>query len=166
MLAVLLSLAAAFLFAAGTVLQQQVATDATDEEALGAGFLLQLARKPRWLAGIAIDGLGFVCQAIALGVGRLVVVQPLLAMTVVFAQSGSFSVVETTYLGIVLMRSDNGSPDRVCQTGAKLSYVRRPISTASHDISRSVWICPARSSGGRSIVGHSCGCSTTPSSEM
>ena len=85
MLAVLLSLAAAFLFAAGTVLQQQVATDATDEEALGAGFLLQLARKPRWLAGIAIDGLGFVCQAIALGVGRLVVVQPLLATTVVFA---------------------------------------------------------------------------------
>jgi len=32
--------------------------------------------------------------------------------------------------------------------------------------SRLVWICPPRSSDGRSIVGHSCGCSTTPSSEM
>jgi drug/metabolite transporter (DMT)-like permease len=84
-LPVLLSLAAAFLFAAGTVIQQQVAAAASDKEALGAGFLLQLARKPRWLAGIVIDGLGFVCQAIALGIGRLVVVQPLLATTVVFA---------------------------------------------------------------------------------
>ena len=28
------------------------------------------------------------------------------SMTVVFAQSGSVSVVETTYLGIVLMRSE------------------------------------------------------------
>lgn len=84
-MAVVLALAAAFLFALGTVLQQRVAVEATDEEAGGAGFLLRLARQPRWLAGIAVDGLGFVCQAIALAVGRLVVVQPLLAASVVFA---------------------------------------------------------------------------------
>jgi drug/metabolite transporter (DMT)-like permease len=38
-----------------------------------------------WLAGIASDGLGFVAQAAALGVGGLAVVQPLLVTSVVFA---------------------------------------------------------------------------------
>jgi drug/metabolite transporter (DMT)-like permease len=82
---VALALAAALLFALGTVLQQQVAATATEEEARGAGFLLRLARRPRWLAGIAADALGFVAQAAALGLGRIVVVQPLLATSVVFA---------------------------------------------------------------------------------
>lgn len=85
MLPVLLALAAAFAFAAGTVMQQQVATEASEKEALGAGFLIKLLKRPRWLLGIAIDFLGFIFQAIALGIGRLVVVQPLLATTVVFA---------------------------------------------------------------------------------
>jgi drug/metabolite transporter (DMT)-like permease len=82
---VALALAAALLFALGTVLQQQVAATASEEEARGAGFLLRLARRPRWLAGIAADALGFVAQAAALGLGRIVVVQPLLATSVVFA---------------------------------------------------------------------------------
>jgi drug/metabolite transporter (DMT)-like permease len=82
---VALALAAALLFSLGTVLQQQVAATASEQDARGAGFLLQLARKPRWLAGIAADALGFVAQAAALGLGRIVVVQPLLATSVVFA---------------------------------------------------------------------------------
>jgi drug/metabolite transporter (DMT)-like permease len=82
---VALALAAALLFSLGTVLQQQVAATASEEEARGAGFLIRLARKPRWLAGIAADALGFVAQAAALGLGRIVVVQPLLATSVVFA---------------------------------------------------------------------------------
>jgi drug/metabolite transporter (DMT)-like permease len=84
-MAIPLALAAALLFSLGTVLQQQVAATASEEEARGAGFLLRLARQPRWLAGIVADGLGFVAQAAALGVGRIVVVQPLLATSVVFA---------------------------------------------------------------------------------
>ncbi len=44
-----------------------------------------MAKRPVWLAGIAADALGFVCQAVALAVGRLAVVQPLLVATVVFA---------------------------------------------------------------------------------
>src|SRR5919204_4385182 len=82
---VALALAAALLFALGTVLQQRVASTASDEEAASAGFLLRLARRPEWLAGIATDGGGFVCQAGALAAGRLVVVQPVLATTLVFA---------------------------------------------------------------------------------
>ena len=84
-MAIPIALAAALLFSLGTVLQQQVAATASEEEARGAGFLLRLARQPRWLAGIVADGLGFVAQAAALGLGRIVVVQPLLATSVVFA---------------------------------------------------------------------------------
>jgi drug/metabolite transporter (DMT)-like permease len=84
-MAIPLALAAALLFSLGTVLQQQVAAQASEEEARGAGFLLRLARQPRWLAGIVADALGFVAQAAALAIGRLVVVQPLLATSVVFS---------------------------------------------------------------------------------
>jgi len=42
-------------------------------------------------------------------------------MTSVLAHSGSVSVVETTYLGTVLIRSEYGSPDRVGDTGANAS---------------------------------------------
>jgi drug/metabolite transporter (DMT)-like permease len=82
---VVLALAAALCFSLGTVLQQQVAAKASEQEARRAGFLVRLARRPRWLAGIAVDAVGFVAQAIALGIGRLVVVQPLLATSVVFS---------------------------------------------------------------------------------
>jgi drug/metabolite transporter (DMT)-like permease len=84
-MAVALALAAALLFALGTVLQQKVAATESGEEAMRAGFLVRLARRPQWLAGVAADAGGFVCQAAALGLGRIVVVQPLLATTVVFA---------------------------------------------------------------------------------
>jgi drug/metabolite transporter (DMT)-like permease len=84
-MAVFLALAAALLFALGTVLQQRVAAREPGEEAMRAGFLVRLARQPQWLAGIAADAAGFVCQAAALGLGRIVVVQPLLATSVVFA---------------------------------------------------------------------------------
>jgi drug/metabolite transporter (DMT)-like permease len=82
---VVLALVAALCFSLGTVLQQQVASTASEEEAQRAGFLLRLARRPRWLAGIAADAVGSVAQAAALAIGRLVVVQPLLATSVVFS---------------------------------------------------------------------------------
>ena len=44
-----------------------------------------MATRPVWLRGIATDALGFVAQAIALTIGRLAVVQPLLVSSVVFA---------------------------------------------------------------------------------
>jgi hypothetical protein len=81
----LLALAAAALFALGTVLQQREAMREPEEGALGAGFIARLARRPVWLAGMAADGIGYIAQAAALGVGRMVVVQPILAMTVIFS---------------------------------------------------------------------------------
>ena len=44
-----------------------------------------MARRPVWPQGIAADALGFVGQAIALSIGRLAIVQPLLVSSVVFA---------------------------------------------------------------------------------
>jgi drug/metabolite transporter (DMT)-like permease len=80
-----LALVAALLFALGTVLQQKEAQEVSDEDAHRAGFLLRLAKRPVWLAGMATDGAGFVAQAIALDLGRIVVIQPVIASTVVFA---------------------------------------------------------------------------------
>jgi len=80
-----LAITAAFMFSLGTVLQQKVAAEVPDDEAMKAGLLVQLAKRPVWLLGIVVDGLGFLCQAAALHFGKLVVVQPLLAISVVFA---------------------------------------------------------------------------------
>jgi drug/metabolite transporter (DMT)-like permease len=44
-----------------------------------------MARRPRWLVGIACDIVGFIAQAWALRLGQLAVVQPLLVLSVVFA---------------------------------------------------------------------------------
>jgi drug/metabolite transporter (DMT)-like permease len=82
---IVLAIVAAFLFGVGTVLQQRAAMQVPDEEAMKAGLLVRLAKQPVWVAGIVIDALGFVAQAVALAIGRIVVVQPLLATAVVFA---------------------------------------------------------------------------------
>ena len=83
---VVLALAAALLFALGSVLQQKAGLDEPDAATgSSSGLLLRMARRPVWLAGIAADALGFVGQAVALTIGRLAVVQPVLATSMVFA---------------------------------------------------------------------------------
>jgi drug/metabolite transporter (DMT)-like permease len=81
---IILAVAAALFFALGTVLQQKAGLD-DPAESSSAGLLVQMARRPVWLVGISCDGLGFICQFIALSVGSLAVVQPLLVLSVVFA---------------------------------------------------------------------------------
>ena len=77
LMAIVLALAAALLFALGSALQRRIAVEGSS--------LRGLVRRPPWLAGIAADAAGFAAQAAALAVGRLAVVQPLLASTLVFA---------------------------------------------------------------------------------
>src|ERR1700759_1464672 len=79
-----LALAAALLFALGTVLQQRAGLEAPVEGS-SSGLLVQMAKRPVWLFGILADAFGFIAQAAALGFGRLAVVQPLLVSSVVFA---------------------------------------------------------------------------------
>ncbi|MDJ0787079.1 MAG: DMT family transporter [Myxococcota bacterium] len=85
MLVVLLSLAAAFLFALGSAIQQSAAMQEHEGTALRLRLLANLLRRPRWLFGQVLDLLGFGLQATALAFGELSVVQPILVTTLVFA---------------------------------------------------------------------------------
>jgi drug/metabolite transporter (DMT)-like permease len=83
--AIVFALLAAMLFAAGSVLQQRAARSVPRAEARGLGLVGRLVRRPLWLVGTAADVLGFAAQAGALGFGSLLVVQPILATTLLFA---------------------------------------------------------------------------------
>jgi drug/metabolite transporter (DMT)-like permease len=79
-----LALVAAFAFALGNVLQQK----GTLEAPAGADdphFLVQILRRPVWLAGGGLQMCGWVLQAVALGTGSLIVVQSLTTMSLVIA---------------------------------------------------------------------------------
>ncbi len=84
-LATPLALLAAFFFAVATVCEQKGAMEEPESGTLQPGFLVRLMRKPVWLLGLGADALGYIAQAAALGLGRLVSVQPLLVASVVFA---------------------------------------------------------------------------------
>src|SRR3954452_5935679 len=81
---VLLGLGAAVLLATGFVLQQHEAA-ALPTGRLGPALLLRLVRRPVWLGGIGAMVGGQLLGAAALGLGSLVVVEPLLSLNVVFA---------------------------------------------------------------------------------
>jgi drug/metabolite transporter (DMT)-like permease len=82
---VALALAAAMFFATSNVLEQRSAREAPADQALKPGLVVHLARDRRWLLGIVADVSGYVCQAAALGIGLLVVVQPILATGLLFS---------------------------------------------------------------------------------
>jgi len=82
---VILAFGSAAVFGLGTVLRQRVVMDAPEAKEASARILFRLVQHPVWLAGIAAYGIAFGLQAAALGGGRLAVVQPILATTIVFA---------------------------------------------------------------------------------
>jgi drug/metabolite transporter (DMT)-like permease len=73
-----LSVLAAALNAAASVLQRRAARDEPDDREFSLRLLLDLVRRPIWLAGIAAIIAGFATQAVALALGGVAVVQPLL----------------------------------------------------------------------------------------
>lgn len=85
MIAVVAALLAAFCFAVAALVQQTVARATGADEALRPRLLLDLARRPRWLAGIGLDALAFFILALALAFGPLALVQPLASLDVLFA---------------------------------------------------------------------------------
>jgi hypothetical protein len=85
LLAGVLAVVAALLFAIASVAQRGAAADVPDDDARGGRLIARLVRSPRWWAGTVGDFGGFVVQAAALGVGALLLVQPLLVTTVLFA---------------------------------------------------------------------------------
>ena len=83
-IAVIAALGAACCFALAAVVQHGAARD-TGEKLLSLRLLLALGRNPRWVAGVALGGLSFAIQGLALAFGPLALVQPLAATDVLFA---------------------------------------------------------------------------------
>jgi drug/metabolite transporter (DMT)-like permease len=84
-IAVLIALAAAFCFALANVLQQRVASRLPTAAAFDTCVLFRLARQPLWLVGFAAIIVSISLQAAALGMGRLVVIEPVLASSLLVA---------------------------------------------------------------------------------
>ncbi|MFB7874859.1 DMT family transporter [Nocardia sp. NPDC056064] len=75
------ALLAALLFAVSSVAQHQAAAAVPQN----AGLVRSLLRNPRWWAGIVGDAGGYGMQVLALAFGAVLVVQPILVCSLVFA---------------------------------------------------------------------------------
>jgi drug/metabolite transporter (DMT)-like permease len=84
-LAVMLALAGSGCYAVAAVTQQRVASRLPSGRAFDPAVLVRLVRRPAWLAALVAVVAGFVLQAAALGLGRLVVIEPVLASGLLFA---------------------------------------------------------------------------------
>jgi drug/metabolite transporter (DMT)-like permease len=82
---VILSVLSAAAYGLGAVLQHHEASTEPPELATKAGLLVRLARRPLWLLGSALDGVGYLFQFLALRRGSLALVEPLLVLSLVFA---------------------------------------------------------------------------------
>jgi drug/metabolite transporter (DMT)-like permease len=80
-----LAITAAATFAVANVVQQRVAARLRTEVAFDSAVLLRLIRRPLWVAGLGLVILSLSLQATALGLGRLVVIEPVLACSLLFA---------------------------------------------------------------------------------
>lgn len=125
LISVLAATAAGGTFAAAGVVQQRVARTRPQQESLSP-LLLDLVRRPAWLAGIGLALLSYGFQSIALAFGPLALVQPLIATEVLFAVpisvrlhgmrlgwrewSGAFAVTTGLALGIAAARPRGGDP--------------------------------------------------------
>lgn len=83
--AIALAFAAAVGWAVANVLQQRTAARLPSASAFDPAVLLKLIRRPLWLAGMALVIIAFALQATALGTGRLVVIEPVLASSLLVA---------------------------------------------------------------------------------
>lgn len=79
------AIAAGACFASAGLFQQRAASQKPSDESLSPRLLLELAREPLWLAGISLAVLSYVFQAVALALGPLSVVQPLIVSELIFA---------------------------------------------------------------------------------
>jgi len=80
-----LTLLAALGFAAAAVLQQREAASQPRAGAVPASLLLELSRRPLWLAGMLAYLIAYALQVFAVSLGPVVVIQPLISAQLVFA---------------------------------------------------------------------------------
>ena len=80
-----LALVAAVLIGTGLSLQHRAAAAEDPHAAMDPRLVLRLVRRATWLVGIGVGFAGFAFEAMAIGSGRLVLVEPIMACSVVFA---------------------------------------------------------------------------------
>ncbi|CAM2832085.1 DMT family transporter [Skermania piniformis] len=85
LLAVVFALCAACCIAVGAVVRQRVAATIGDDQLGRLGAIDSLVRRPSWWLGTVVGVLGYVFQAAALGRGSVLLVQPLLVLSLLFA---------------------------------------------------------------------------------
>ncbi|MGP3981780.1 DMT family transporter [Streptomyces sp. KR80] len=84
-LSIVLALLAALGNAGASVLQRRAAADEpSGSSAAGLSWLVRLVHRPVWLWGAGLLAVSGVCQAAALGAGRLSVVQPVMTTELLF----------------------------------------------------------------------------------
>jgi drug/metabolite transporter (DMT)-like permease len=83
--AVVAALLAALCYAVGAALEQKEASATATRRVVHPGLLWQVLRRPIWLAGFAVMGVGEVLHVLALAWAPLAVVQPIGVTTVLFA---------------------------------------------------------------------------------
>jgi drug/metabolite transporter (DMT)-like permease len=84
-LVVLFALMAAVCMAAAIVTRQRATIDVPPEKGVSTALVAALLRKRLWWIGTALALAGYACQAIALSMGSLLVVQPLIMSSLLFA---------------------------------------------------------------------------------
>ncbi len=137
-LVVLLSLSAALAFALSSSLKHVSAGHAPDAQSLRPGRLATFIRAtlshPLWLGGIACDVVGLTLQILALHLGALAVVQPLLVSGLLFAlffrqrfeghqitrRQAVWAILLTAMLAGFLLVAGSGNPPGRHQTADRL----------------------------------------------
>ena len=84
-LAVLFAIGAAVCIAIGTVVRQRTAAVVPDDSIGALGPITTLVHSPIWWLGTIVGMVGYALQAAALGLGSLLLVQPLLVLSLLFA---------------------------------------------------------------------------------
>lgn len=85
MIAVVFALGAAAAFAGAAILQQEATQSIPTEDSLRLKLIIDLLRRPRWLAGIGLLLCGYGLQALALANGPVALVQPIVATEIALA---------------------------------------------------------------------------------
>jgi len=85
LMAVLLAVASALFIAVGIVVRQRSTIGVPNEHGVSAAMATALVRRPLWWAGTGVAIGGYVLQALALSRGSLLLVQPVLVSSLLFA---------------------------------------------------------------------------------
>ena len=84
-LVILLALLASLCAAVGIVIRQRATREVPAGQGMSTAIVATLFRKPSWWAGTMAAMAGYACQALALSKGSLLLVQPLLMSSLLFA---------------------------------------------------------------------------------